>query len=636
MMRRLVCLIGLLGLPGIVVGGGVWIGGGALSGRSTGNEGGAASVMLELKPQSSICIHTVQDWVDFSPVFMPAGCGLELVQSMLDGLVLNDDGTVRLSLEGHPSASGSVALGAPSLRWGWLSDEVSIHLCEGGEQTWCYACGRLHGGEYSVSCSHVPECEARFGVEYDCTCPMMFVRVNWDDDDEDWTEDRAAETLSTAENDLDTYRALGFSRTCWCHTEEMSGSRVAGLTATSELRLWGGADLATASAEMFNIEAVRASDDIGSGYFQYDVYDVTNGFLRTVTRQVTAANLELRPDWDDSGAVDFSDRHWLQPYSRPSRWQLRVREVPYLLQLASECPPAMALTLGQRCVGGTAPTLAAANGAGVPEKNDLQNVLIDTSAGEGDLALEFALGVSAAETNLVDTLVLHVVDASVKERWAVAGATAGVTYDYSSVDGEVCWNVWRYIDGGCEWLAGGSDHVFTLSGLAAGDYKVEVYFDGIYDDGAQGYTATGDFHVLDVRLERLYETANPANRIFNPTRKDDTTGNADAPTETVYAGTDREERYAAMRNAVYLVGDPTNGNFNVTAAFEVEGVGAGSPPFYCAFYDGEQKIEGKESELSELIAHQPPFSPTETTVGWITQTELGTALRVILKQIFCR
>lgn len=588
---------------------GVSVQGDVFGGSSKGGAASVAHVRLDLRALDSTCIHGTRDWVDFEPVFTPAVEGLVLSESMLQGFALNSNGMLRLSLNGSSFASGSVTVGAPPLSWGSLGAEASIHRCEGGAQEMCWACGRLHGTGDDVVCSHGRDCAACRDREADCTCSPIFVRVNWDDDDWDGDADREASAPMTDDDELVSYRALGVTRSCWCHTDWQDGSSVSGLAASSELRLWSGSVPASSGSDAFEIEAVSATEGIGTGSVRYDVCDATNGLLRTVVRSVTAANIEMRPDWDDSGDIDGSDRYWQHPDVRPSRWQIRVRETPYLLRLASECPVSAALDLDAVCTEGVAPSLRSADtGASLAavRRNALQDVLVDTSAGAGDMELTYSLGVTDGRAELTDTLVVHVVDTSVEEKWIPAGSVSGASYDYSDVDGYVDWWVWRETDEGDEYVDGGYGPVFTLAGLEAGDYHVGVYFDDIFEDGWWGYSSYGDLHVVDVRLDRLYETANPANRIFNPTRKDDTSGNFIGEKE--HAGTELEERYAAPRNYLYVVGDPETGDFNVTAQFAATGAET-CTNYYCAFYNGEVKVANSETNI-DFAAGAASFSVT--------------------------
>jgi len=565
-----------------------------LNAPTKGGETEIAFVGLELIPQSSTCIHDDRHFVDFEPVFTPAMGGLAVTQSMLDGFTLNSNGTLRLSLDGwYDWASGSVSVGIPPLAWGEIHAVESIHLCQGGAQEMCHACGRMHARDEDADCSHDASCEARYDAGSDCTCAPTFLRVNWHGDDKVF------------------YRALGVTRSCWCHTTEMEDSHISGLSSTEELKLWNGSEEATSGSSEFTIEAVKATAGIGTGSFQYEVHDATNGILRAFVRHVTAANLELRPDWDDSGAVDASDCGLLFSEYRPERWQLRVRETPYLLELTNAAPSGVTMTVGLADVSGAEPLLSddATGGPVTPQRNLRQGILIDTSAGPGDASILGTLGVSAAETNIVDVIAVHVVDTEVGERWIPAGPSSSVAYDFSDVDGDVYWEVWRETEHGDEYVDWGTGAAFTLQGLEAGDYRVGVYFADICEDGYRGFFSVGDLHVVGVRLARLYETANPANFIFNPTRKDDTSGNFAG--DVVHAGTTNEERYACHRNYLYVVGDPTTGSFNVTAEFAATGAQS-CTNFHCAFYEDNVKVPNSETNV-DLSAGTVSFSVPATT-----------------------
>lgn len=590
-MRAAYVAAGLAGFAGLVWGGGVKMsGGGVFNGGSKGGETTISNVRLGLQPLQSKCIHGWNRRVDFVPVFEPEGAGLTVGDLQLAGFTTNQNGTLRLEIVQGTYASGSVRLGTPPLSWGEAAAEESIHICEGGVQDWCGACGRLHGTDDDVTCSHADMCAAFGGKESQCSCPTMFLRVNWDDDDLDGDEDRTSSAAASGDDELVAYRALGVSRTCWCHTEEMAGTHLSGLASSSELRLWAGSGPASETASEFRVEAVSATTGIGTGRFWYDIHDYTNGLYRSVVCHVTAANIEMRPDWDDSGDVDGYDRYLLRPDVRPERWQIRVRDTPYLLQLASECPPAATLTLGESVSSGIAPALLS-SATGQPtalEKNALQDVLVDTSAGEGDVTLTYALGVTAAETNLTDTLQIHIVDTSVEERWIPAGPASSATYDYSDVDGDVWWSVWRVTDDGYEWIDGDYSSSFTLEGLAAGDYEVDVYFDGIYEDGWQGYYTSGSLHVVDVRLERLYETANPANFIFNPTPKDDYT---DKPVREEVMEDGWLHTYGTPRNNLYVVARPSENVLGVTVRLCVTPSNSADRVICAVYCNGELKSE---------------------------------------------
>jgi len=217
---------------------------------------------------------------------------------------------------------------------------------------------------------------------------------------------------------------------------------------------------------------------------------------------------------------------------------------------------------------------------------------------------------------MVDTRLIRAVDANVREKWETTNSLASLVYDFSDITGDIWWSIYDEDENVVAWGLGGT---FSPGALAPGNYLVEVYFADVCDGGSPGYTSSAELHVLDVRLARLFETANEANRIFNPTRKDDTTGNPDAETETVNAGTPLEERYAAPRHYLYTVGDPVTGNFNVSAKFNATGA-EGCTNYYCAFYQANgQKVPGTETNVdltAETVAFSLPAPALATNVVW--------------------
>ncbi len=581
-----------------------------------------------LDPESPVCLHGPDDFQDFIPVFTPEVFGVGVWPSALNGFSLNTNGTLRLTLGVGGNAVGTVTVGAPPLLWGSLQSSASIHRCIGGVQEMCFACGRRHSLDVGYDCSHDADCWARAADTNECSCSTLFVKVNWDDDNWTGTEDRLASSPCVGEDDMTYFRALGAGRMCCCYGDITGSSSVAGLTASSGLRLWSGGSPAGTSAGSFSIEAVSASPMIGGSSVSYEVRDATNALLRSVTLHVTAANAEIRPDIDDDGVVDEFDRFSMY---NDTTWQIRVRDEPYALVLASECPQDASASLEEVQVCGVAPAIRAsasggealqsdvstASSAFVP-KNGTKTLYVDTSGGPGMASLVYSLDFGSVHPTLSDARIVKVVDLSVPERWETTNSLARLVYDYSDVYGYVEWTIWQ--DGEPSPAAWGTGAEFSPGALPPGDYEVEVYFAEVFEGGCMGYTSLGALHVVDVRLASFFETANEANRIFNPTRKDDTTGNQAAETEVVYAGTPMEERYAAPRNFLYTVGDPVTGNFNVSARFDAT-CADGCTNYYCAFYPrgGGPKVPGTETNVdftASSVSFSLPAPSLATNVVW--------------------
>ena len=599
---------------------------GVFSGTTRGGSAAMAYQDFWLEPLGSECLHNAENYLDYEAVFSPAIFGVGITPQMLDGFTLNTNGTLRLALGIDSWAEGSVTVGAPPLLWGELYGWASIHRCAGGVQEMCYACGRRHSSEDGYDCSHDLDCAARTSYANACTCAPLLVKVNWDDDNWNFSEDRLEASPCTGDDETEGFRAIGVGRYCCCHGDISGTTSVSELTASSELRLWNGSTVASSSANSFAIEAIAASSGIGSATVSYEIRDETNGFLRTITRQVTAANLEIRPDFNDDETVDNYDRFY---FDDGGTWQLRVRDEPYKFALVSECPSAASASLRavQSAGTGTVIRTQATGGTTLPfgtpsssplfaAKNETKELFVDTSGGPGTLYLQYSLGFGGTHSPLTATRQIHIVDANVHEEWATTNSLPDLVYNFSDVLGDVYWTIY---DDEYNIVDYGDDSSFTPIDLPPGNYTVEVYFADVYEDGILGYTSSATLHVIDVRLVRLFETANETNRIFSPTRKDDTTGNPDAETEIVNAGTPLEERYAAPRNYLYTVGDPVTGNFNVSAQFDATGA-EGCTNYYCAFYQPDgQKAPGTETNIdltAESVAFSLPAPALVTNVVW--------------------
>ena len=599
---------------------------GIFSGAARSGSAAMAYQDFWLKPMGSECLHDAEDYLDYEAMFAPTIFGVEIAPQMLDGFSLNTNGSLRLTLGFDGWAEGNVIVGAPPLLWGDIYGWASIHRCSGGIQEMCYACGRRHSADDGYACSHDSSCAARTSYANGCTCAPLLVKVNWDDDNWNLSEDRIDASLCTGDDETEGFRAIGVGKYCCCHGDISGTTSVSELTPSSELRLWNGSTAASSSASSFAIEAIAASSGIGGATICYEIRDETNGFLRAITRQVTAANLEIRPDFNDDGAVDNYDRFY---FDDGGTWQLRVREDPYKFALVSECPSAASTSLLAVQVEGTGtvirtettgrtilPLNTISTSPLFAAKNETKELFVDTSGGPGTTFLHYSLGFDGTHSPLTATRQIHIVDANVHEEWATTNSLADLVYDFSDVLGDVYWTIYDDEDNVVDY---GDNSSFTPIDLPPGNYTVEVYFVDVYEDGVLGYTSSAALHVVDVRLVRLFETANEANRIFNPTRKDDTTGNANAETEVVNAGTPLEERYAAPRNCLYTVGDPVTGNFNVSAQFNATGA-EGCTNYYCAFYQPNgQKVIGTETNIdftAGAIALSLPAPALITNVVW--------------------
>ena len=110
------------------------------------------------------------------------------------------------------------------------------------------------------------------------------------------------------------------------------------------------------------------------------------------------------------------------------------------------------------------------------------------------------------------------------------------------------------------------------------------------ENGNSGYSFTGDGKVAYVQAvamkhELLWETANKANQIFNPTPKDDYTGNSANEIEG-------DCIYSVPRNKLYVVGDPASDKLNVTERIVVCGIPAAySDLLMCAAFNGDVVVE---------------------------------------------
>ena len=149
------------------------------------------------------------------------------------------------------------------------------------------------------------------------------------------------------------------------------------------------------------------------------------------------------------------------------------------------------------------------------------------------------------------------------------------------------------------------------SGLVLVDDPTELFG----ENGNSGYSFTGEGKVayvqaVRIRHELLWETANKANQIFNPTPKDDYTGNSANEIEG-------DCIYSVPRNKLYVVGDPASDKLNVTERIVVCGIPAAySDLLMCAAFNGDVVVEDSTvcfDQNFEASLHIRP--PARTDVG---------------------
>ena len=112
---------------------------------------------------------------------------------------------------------------------------------------------------------------------------------------------------------------------------------------------------------------------------------------------------------------------------------------------------------------------------------------------------------------------------------------------------------------------------------------------------ASNYTARHSLPITvqGAKLNLLWETGNKANQIFDPTRKDDKSGNGyqeyDSATEALYG---------IQRNHLYLVGDETDGKFKISLDLDIQPV-QDRDKYVCAAFDQNgNKINGSDTAVS--------------------------------------
>lgn len=196
---------------------------------------------------------------------------------------------------------------------------------------------------------------------------------------------------------------------------------------------------------------------------------------------------------------------------------------------------------------------------------------------------------------------LHVVDTHLETNMlhAITGSAdrVRVALDMARSHGDCDWTLSPVLPDGARLFSSaaggtgsatvsGTTNVWLLVGSVATNYTITAV-----NTHCTNSCDSAKIRVIGLGLSLLWETGNKANQIFNPTRKDDSTGN------TAIMDVIGDESFAAPQNYLYLVGDASTGNFNVTATFCTTG-SVGGASFRCAFYDGDAKVSGTDTNIT--------------------------------------
>ena len=405
------------------------------------------------------CLHDGDDGVSFRAILHPMAWADNLSFSTISGFALQDDGTLWLQAPNPratgASSTGSVAFHTPWLYHGELAESATIHWCA-GEGSYCYACGHVHSD--LNNCSHDPNCAAKSGLEAECDCTPIFVRVNFNDDDLDGMEDRYDTAPSVADGDWVEFSPVSIG-SCCCEWSG-NGPLVRITDISSGLRLWSDAlnQLhvgSTVSDPTFWVEATAASVAIGLGYVSYDILNEDGSTLRSITRRFTMANVQIMADLDDGGTIDIGDSALTGAgLGKELVWKIAKRENPYLIRIRNECAVnegrlSLSLTSNQPIC----PFLGTA-GNDILFPGEVTNsspfCVRNTSSafhlftymdGDATASLTYSLDFEGCHAPIHDTLNIQVVDIDLPDYVVRTNEVGSIVYDYSHISTSIDWEL---------------------------------------------------------------------------------------------------------------------------------------------------------------------------------------------------
>ncbi len=177
-------------------------------------------------------------------------------------------------------------------------------------------------------------------------------------------------------------------------------------------------------------------------------------------------------------------------------------------------------------------------------------------------------------------------------RGAVSPALVRLSADSSST---ADWSISPAEEGGAKLHASpNAPGVYAISGTAfvwvsAGSN--DIYTVTARHPEAADVSDAATITPVDISLELLWETRNKANQIFNRTPKDDDTDNL------AVLEKEGDCSYAAPRNNLYVVANPSNETFDVTAHLRVAPARL-ADTVVCKAFNGSGTIAGSEAELN--------------------------------------
>ena len=175
--------------------------------------------------------------------------------------------------------------------------------------------------------------------------------------------------------------------------------------------------------------------------------------------------------------------------------------------------------------------------------------------------------------------------------WSISPRGDAMLYAYPGDEG-----AYEVADTSFVWVSAGSNTSYTVT---ARHHEANDVYD------------TATVTPVEVKLELLWETRNKTNQIFNPTPKDDDTGNlAVLEKEGDYS-------YAAPRNNLYVVANPSNDTFDITAHLNVTPSRL-ADKVVCKAFSATGPIDGSDTELDSAnkAVMEIPAPTTAETVSY--------------------
>ena len=356
---------------------------------------------------------------------------------------------------------------------------VNAHICESNANAYCYGCGVYHkNGTCPI---HTGMCQVPYVVSTNCTCELELVEIKLCDVNANGVEDRYDDLASN----IKTLKLIDNVEGCCCRDYAISEIR--------NVSLGNGLNNieTNQTADTINVVGRNHSGQIGYTTIDYDVYRSDGEKVNSITKKVIVLGLDLMFDYNDDGEINNDDKQ-LQYHHSVSNYYVSTSSEILPIKISAEIPPNLTTAFNSPNLNlfedgnGTIPYEQATNLiSGVHNIYYQSNLTNDTVT--VNLSCSPYLNQSQTIT-FVDTTLTNMV-AKVGDKLILPYYGSGITNRISIYE----------LDSSTPCLTTDSDGEW-IAGIPEGEYRMEVFYYDIYNDGVKGFFKDCNLTISDYNI----------------------------------------------------------------------------------------------------------------------------------------